>query len=323
MIDCKRIVMLVLAGLLGAAGCGKSDAAGSDLPPATGEGAPPRAELPEVGVAAPEASGAAAAGQTTGTTVAVTSAQIGPSASGIITTLAVDEGDTVKKGDLLFRLDTRDAALRVKQAEAALRSAEVGLASAKLEWDRVQRLLAQNAIGQAQADRVKSQYDGAVAGVDQAKVALSMARKMLADNTVRAPFDGVITQRLKSVGEMVTTMPPSVVFILEDHGTLELKFRLPERALRTVKAGDQVTARFTALGLERNAEIVRVSPNVDPRTRTVELVAVVDNPDRSLKPGMLAEIDMDDEVAPASESASPAPENAPPAGGAPAPEPPR
>jgi RND family efflux transporter MFP subunit len=316
MIDCPRIVILVLAALLGAAGCGKSDAARNELPPASGEGAPPRAELPDVAVTPPGASSAAAAGETTGTTVAVTSAQIGPNASGVISTLAVDEGDTVKKGDLLLRLDTRDAALRVKQAEAGLRSAEVGLASAQLEWDRVQRLLAQTAIGQAQADRVKAQYDGAVVGVDQAKVALSMARKMLGDNTVRAPFDGVITQRLKSVGEMVTTMPPAVVFILEDHSKLELKFRMPERALRTVRVGGKVTARFNALGLERSAEIVRVSPNVDPRTRTVELVAAVDNPDRTLKPGMLAEIEFDGE-APAG------PEGVSPAGTEPAPEPPR
>jgi RND family efflux transporter MFP subunit len=292
MIDCKRIVILVLAGLLGATGCGKSDAAGDELPPARGEGAPPREALPALDRVDRSTADTASAGVTTGTTVAIRSAQIGPNASGVIATLPVDEGDAVARGDLLFRLDSRDAALQIKQAEATQRSAEVGLASATLEWERVQRLLAQNAIGQAQADRVKAQYDAALAGVDQAKVAVSMARKMLGDSAVRAPFAGVITQRLKSVGEMVTMMPPSVVLVLEDHARLELELRLPERALRTLKVGDRFTARFTAMGLERQADIVRISPNVDPRTRTVGMVAVVENADGTLKPGMLAEIEL-------------------------------
>ena len=75
---------------------------------------------------------------------------------------------------------------------------------------------------------------------------------------------------------------------------LELRFRLPERALSSVAVDDEVVARFTAIEQTRTAKVTRISPSVDPQTRTVELFATLDNPDGSLKSGMLAEVTMAD-----------------------------
>ena len=94
----------------------------------------------------------------------------------------------------------------------------------------------------------------------------------------------------KSVGEMVTMMPPTIVLVVQDVSVLELKVRLPERALRNVSAGSELTASFPALGVDRVTRVKRINPAIDIATRTVEIVADVDNSDGTLKPGMLADV---------------------------------
>lgn len=285
------LVAWLTAGLLTGACATKEDGA-AHMPPATGPGAPPRKELPalpgKVGEGASEA--AAAARETTGTTFPRAQAQVGPNMSGVLASIAVEEGDRVKKGDLLFRLRSQDFDLRVQQAQAALKSAEVGLSAIKVEYDRTQRLVEKNAINQAAWDQVQAQYQGAQAGVDQARVAVAMAQKARADAVVRSPIGGVVTAKLKSVGEMVTMMPPSIIVIIEDHSVLELRFRLPEQDVSSLAPGHMVQAEFSALGATVESKVVRISPNVDPMTRTIEVVTEIPNDDGRLKAGMLATV---------------------------------
>jgi RND family efflux transporter MFP subunit len=166
----------------------------------------------------------------------------------------------------------------------------VGAASAKIELDRMERLLAKNAVERAQYDRVKAQYDAAQSGAAQAQVAVSLARRGLGDATVRAPISGVVTKVPKNPGEMATMMPPTVVVIIEDQSKLKLKFRMPESSLATLQVGDKVKANLESMGEVREATIAQIAPTVDPRTRTVEYQAILDNPDRRLKSGMLATV---------------------------------
>jgi multidrug efflux pump subunit AcrA (membrane-fusion protein) len=91
---------------------------------------------------------------------------------------------------------------------------------------------------------------------------------------------------------MATMMPPTIIAIIQDQDTLDLRFRLPEKALATVKAGSTVKARFAALGVTHDAKVTRIQPTIDPRTRTIEVVAELPNPDLALKPGLLAEVEL-------------------------------
>ena len=302
-------------GLPATAGCSRGDAGGKDLPPASGKGAAPMPTLPDVNATDDGAGGSSASAsdgsqRTTGTTVPPDRAEVAPNMSGIIQSIAVDEGDKVKKGDVLYRLRTTDLSLRVQQARAAEKSAQVQLSAAKIEYDRMQRLLSKNAVEQAQFDKVQAQYQAAQVGVEQAKVAVQVARQGLADATVRSPIAGVVVAKLKNPGEMATMMPPTVVVVVEDQSSLELHFKLPESAVGSIHQGDQVTARFEAIGLDRTAKVEKVSPAVDPATRTVEITALLDNSDGALKSGMLAVIDVG---AKAKASATPAPGSAGPA----------
>jgi RND family efflux transporter MFP subunit len=285
----SSVIPILLAAAL-AGGCGKSKDGAASMPPASGEGAPPRAALPVLTPAGNNTPAAPTTRTTTGTTFPRASAQVAPNMSGVLSVVAVEEGDRVKKGDLLFRLRSEDFELRVQQAKAGLKSAEVGLAAIKVEYERTQRLFEKNAINQATWDQVQAQYQGAQVGVEAARVNVALAQKARADATVRSPISGVVTAKLKSAGEMVTMMPPSVVVVVEDHSLLELRFRLPETSLAAVQVGDVLQAQFTAAGFNREVKVTRISPNVDPMTRTIEVIAELPNPDGLLKAGMLAEL---------------------------------
>jgi RND family efflux transporter MFP subunit len=270
------------------AACGKSTSS-EGMPPPTGKGAPPRTQLPAVAPASTaDRAKPAATDRTTGTTYPLDRAEVSPDMSGVVAEIPVEEGTRVTKGQVLFRMRTTEINLTVQQAEASLRSAKVGLSAVKVEYDRVRRLLEQKATEQAQFDRVKAQYDGASVAVDQAKVALAQARRRLNEASVRSPIDGVVTEVRKNAGEMATMMPVTVVVVVEDQSTLELRFRLPEAALGAVAVGDTVGAVFEAIGAERTARVHRMSPAVDLRTRTFEVIAKIDNADGSLRSGMLA-----------------------------------
>jgi RND family efflux transporter MFP subunit len=155
----------------------------------------------------------------------------------------------------------------------------------------------QNAATRMQMDQLQARLDGAKVGVQQAQVALAMAQKALADAVVKSPIDGVVTAKLKNEGEMATMMPPTVVLVVQDQSVLELRFRLAEKAMTEVKLGAPVVARFEALGVTEKAKVSRIQPAVDARTRTVEVVAELDNSRGILKSGLLAEVTVGEETA--------------------------
>ncbi len=274
-------------------GCHKKKV-GGDLPSASGSAPPEIPELSNAGSAddGPEAGPAGDADHLsgTGTLKPRKEAQLGPKASGNLTSIKVEEGDTVKKGEVLFTLDSSQAYIGVQQAKAGVQAANVGLDAAELDYKRTKALFDRGSIAPATFDQVKARYDGAKAQLEQAKAALNMAQRYASDTVTRSPISGVVTAKLKSVGETATMMPPTIVLIVQDIDVLELHARMPERALSYVKAGDIIHAHIPSLDMNRDVKVKRVNPSVDPRSRTIEVVADLDNKDHKLKPGMLVEV---------------------------------
>jgi RND family efflux transporter MFP subunit len=287
----ERSVVLTLFMLLPMAGCKREV---QELPPAHGDQAPAMPDLPTLTKASDESTMVTTSeARTTGTTFPRAEAQLGPNAGGVIEKILVKEGDIVKRGAVVFRQDVRDAALRVEQAKVALDAARVNLRASETDYQRTKAMFDQKAMNQVQWDQAQTRFDAAKVQVQQAEVALSMANKALADGTVRSPIDGVVVQKLKSEGEMATMMPPTVVLVIQDQSTLELRFRLPERALRFVKIGATVKAKFDALGLEREAKVTRIQSAIDAQTRTVEVVVLIPNQDGALRAGLLASVELE------------------------------
>lgn len=284
---------------LALAGCGKESRADHQgLPPATGSGAPPLPVLPALAKAAAPAV-PAPAGQSTGTLLPHAEVAVVARASGVVSELGVEVGARVQQGQVLFRVDDRGATLRRAQARTQLAAAEVQQRTAEVEFRRAKALLAQQAVTQQRWDQVSSELEAARVGVTQARNGVAVADKAVVDATARAPISGVVVTRSVALGDYVSDAPPTRVLVLQDQETLELKFRLPEQALATVHTGDPIRVSVPALAITRSAKVSIVAPSVDPRTRTIELTAVLDNRDGALRPGLMAGVALGSAPAPA------------------------
>ena len=131
------------------------------------------ASIPSTAASVPDGGGAGREGELrpfTGTTEAHRKSTLTPRVGGTIAKVHVRDGDSVKAGDAIVSIDVSDTVLRVKQAEAALKTAEVQRTTAKIEWDRARLLLQDKAMPQSQFDAVDARLKGAEAGVVQAQV---------------------------------------------------------------------------------------------------------------------------------------------------------
>jgi RND family efflux transporter MFP subunit len=295
------------AALVALVGCQKSgDAAGAKVTlPASAPAAVALGSQPPGGLNTPEPPADEGAALT-GTTAARRVSQVSASGSGLLVDLKVREGDYVQAGQVIASLDRRDAALRIAQAEAGLKAAQVQLAGAEREVARLERLARDQAVPQADLDRLTSSRDAAAAGVEVAQAGLNLARKMAADADVRAPFAGLVTARLKAEGEWISTMPPAPLVLLAEVDPLELKVDVPAALLPRVAAGDTLTVDLVSIGRKQQATITRVVPEVSARTRAFTVYAELPNPNRTLAPGLFAEVRLGRGGArPATETAAP------------------
>lgn len=279
-------VVWVANAVVAFAGCRAKDGA-KDLPSPEGSSPPPVPSL------AASAGGAADAGPAvvlvaSGTTRALKQAELSASAAGTLQSIEVGEGDAVKKGQVLFRVDAADAGIAIQRAQADLSSAKVTLAGAELEYRRTKQLAADGSVAPATLDNAKLSYDKAQAGVDQAQVALSAAQKSAADTVVKSPIDGVVAQKLKEAGESVTANGPPIL-VVQDISKLEIRVELPETELARVRPGDPLRVTIRAASKSFDLTVERINPSVDHLTRTIEVVALLDNESGAIKAGLLVE----------------------------------
>jgi RND family efflux transporter MFP subunit len=270
--------------------CKQSDAA-EKFAPATGSGAPPLPSLPKLDSNSPtEMASGDQMLRANGTTQALHQAELGPKMSGVLAAVLVEEGDKVRKGQPLFRLEANAVGLAVKQAQAGLAQAKVGQSQAEIDYNRTKGLFDQGAVSPAVWDQARLGFERAQVAVQQAQVAVSTAQNTAGDTTVVAPFAGIITSKRKSTGETVTMMPPTTVVVVQDLSKIEVRVKLAESALSRVKADSSMKVHFASLNADRDVPIERINPSVDPLNRTVEIVGVIPNDDRSLKAGMLVDV---------------------------------
>ncbi len=246
---------------------------------------------------------------------------------GIVQAIFVDLGDSVRAGQTIAQLDTRELELAVSQHSAALqqelarlglsgpdaavdeattsqvRQAEAGFEEARLRLDRVKKLAAEGVLPKQQLDEQQARYDIAEAAVRSSRetvrniratisarqAALSLAEKKLADAKIVAPMSGFIKDRQVSEGAYLRSNSPVVTIV--QNSPLKLRFEVPESAMRSVKPGRPVEFEVDAFpGRKFEGKVSRLSPAVDQQSRTLKLEAIVNNQDGSLKPGLFARV---------------------------------
>lgn len=187
------------------------------------------------------------------------------------------DGDRVRQGQVLLRLEAREA-------EALLAEAQAAEEEARRQYDRARQLANRGAAAQAQLDTARREAETA-----RARVAAVESR--LANLIITAPFDGVVGLRNISVGAFV--QPGSLVTTLDDDSVMLLDFTVPAVVLPSLAPGAKVEARSPGFENEKFVGKIRsVDSRVDPTTRSVMVRAEIENPQRRLKPGLLMMVEV-------------------------------
>ena len=217
---------------------------------------------------------------------AVEEMQLGVEVSGLrVTTLNVDVGEAVARGQVLLTLDHRMLDSDVAQASAALREAEAGAVLARSNLSRGQNLAASRYISATQLDELRAARTQAEARVGTARAAHDAAALRRSFAELRAPSNGIISKRLVQPGQVVAA--GSELMRLIKDGRLEWRAELEAGQLGEVAPGDQVTLR-TRVGAAVIGTVRAVTPGVDTQTRTGTVYADLPDPG-GLQPGTYLE----------------------------------
>lgn len=208
--------------------------------------------------------------------------------SGDLLTLPVREGDAVRAGQVLARVDVRGQLAQVDVQAAALAKARADLALAKSQLDMNAALLADGYIARNAHDVSLGAHDVAAANVRAAEAQVRAARALLDDAVLRAPFDGVVAQQLARAGEKVS--PDSALLTLVDLSEMELDAPVPASEVAGVQVGQRARFRIAGLGdREFEAEVERINPTTDAGSRSIRIHLAMANADRALRGGMFAQ----------------------------------
>lgn len=199
---------------------------------------------------------------------------------GPIVELNVEEGDFVRAGQVLARIDAAEI-------EAQLGIARVNLAEAELVWNRAQSSYREEVISQEAYDLAKSNFDAAAAQI--------VGTEILLDYTViQAPFDGLIIERVIKNAEHVSNN--ARLFRISDFDPLLCPIQLPEKDLPRLELGQTAYLTVEAYpGVRFPARVLRISPVVDPATGTVKVTLEVQAQGR-LRPGMFASVFVETDI---------------------------
>ena len=196
-----------------------------------------------------------------------------PELAGVVVGIGFDEGQPVRKGQMLVSLDNS-----IYQAE--LNQAQASLTLSQANHQRAAELLAKGAASQRTRDETLAKMR-----MDEASVALARAR--MAKTRIAAPYDGVAGLRKVAVGDYVT--PGQELVTLDVIDPIKLEFRVPELYLAQVAMGQMVKFQLDALpGREFEAKVYAIDPQVDTDGRSLAIRARANNDDRALRPGLFA-----------------------------------
>ena len=259
---------------------------------------------PEIKVAVPLAQNVTPYEELTGNTVAFATVDLVARVEGFLTSQNYVDGSVMKKGDTLFVIEQTMYKAQVKEAEAQLDGAKAQLLNAEAEFTRQETLLRQNVTAQNTYDQAKAKRDSARATVENNEGNLTIAQTNLGYTTVQAPFDGIVSKHLVSVGELVgngkatklATIvqldPIYVEFNVSEQDVLKIRENLANRRL-TVEELGKIPLDIGLMNEEGypHAGVMNyVAPEIDAQTGTILVRGLFKNPNRALIPGFFTRI---------------------------------
>jgi len=262
--------------LLALAGCAKQEAA---APPA------PRAVLAQVVTATAADLGNVYSGEVRARYESDLAFRVG----GKIVARPVDVGSTVRKGEVMARLDPQDARLAVDAARSLLAAAEADHALAEAELARYRELHAKNFVSKAVLDARQTTFNTTKARLEQARAQVATARNQSDYTALEADADGVITAVLAEPGQVVAAGQPVVRLARPEEK--EVVIHVPEGRLAELREANRVlVALWTRPERPYSGRVREISPNADPVTRTFTVKVSVPQADDDVRLGMTANV---------------------------------
>jgi RND family efflux transporter MFP subunit len=207
---------------------------------------------------------------------------------GEVEQLKLREGQDVREGDVIARVDTRNLQAQYDREAAAVDKARADLDLARLNRDKNRTLLEQKFISQNTFEQTESAYAGSVAQLKLAEAEARVAQINLQDALIRAPFSGTIAKRLVQPGEKVS--PDSGIVTLVDLKQMVLEAAVPAAEIPSVRVGQKVRFRVSGFGERQfEGEVQRINPMTADNSRAIPVYIAVPNPDSALKGGMFAQ----------------------------------
>jgi len=203
-----------------------------------------------------------------GTVVAQNRAEITTRMMARISSLAVDVGSKVRRGDLLIRLGADDIAANRSKADAGVMMAQAARDEAARHADRMDVLLAQDVVPQVQRDQAHLMLTQAEAQLAMAQASLMEVETAASYASIRSPFDGEVVSRFIDVGDVAA--PGMPLLTVEEVGPREAKLSVPVEASGMLTIGDSIRVRAVG-GLTTMAPVRTVASGADPMSKTVEV----------------------------------------------------
>lgn len=242
--------------------------------------------------------------EATGNTAAINSANLVARVQGFIAAINYQDGDHVKKDTVLFTIEPESYRLKLEQARAAERGAEASLAQAEADYQRQLDLASRQVASKAALDNALAHRDSAQAKLLQAKADTQQAAINLSYTQVKAPFDGTVTARQVSPGELVGGGSPTVLATIIQSDPIHVNFTVNERDVLRIRAEiaqlgltpedlkktPVEVGLQTDVGYPHKGTLDYAAPMVNRTTGTVAARAILQNPKRVLLPGYFTRV---------------------------------
>jgi RND family efflux transporter MFP subunit len=251
--------------------------------------------------------------ESTGNMAAINTVDLVARVQGFVQAISYADGDYVKKGTSLFTIEPEPYRLKVEAAKAAVTSAQATLKQNEAEYTRQADLVQRQVSAVATYDKALALRDSAQADLQSAQANEKQAEINLGYTNVTAPFDGVVSARQVSIGQLVGANSATVLSTIVQLNPIYVNFTASERDVLQVRSLLAHSGRTTAdlmglpveIGLQTEAGYMHkgkldyIAPTVDPSTGTLAARAILDNADRSLLPGYFVRVRIASEPEPA------------------------
>ena len=223
-----------------------------------------------------------------GTLVSVHQAQVRARAAVEVRSILVREGDSVKAGQVIARLDTADLAARLAERAGTRDATRAQYEMAEKNRAANQSLLEKKYISQNAFDNTESVSRANRASLEAAQAQVRLAQNALRDATVVAPISGIVARKTIQVGEKTAIDAP--LFWIVDLDALELQAQVPASEVAGLVTGMPATLTVDGMpGAQFAAKVDRINPATEPGTRSILVFLTVPNPEHTLKSGMFAD----------------------------------